>query len=169
MCSDQGDLRRKLTNNFREVLYRYLGQILHSDGNRASYAATIAELEGKINGAAFEVQSLIEDFKMQAIGGIMAAWELYEKAMVPSLLSGVGTLMGISNVEIDRLDSVQDIFWRLMLCVPESCPKVALLLCQDCPGREIQTKSHCVVCPRWDKLRTGLELRLGHLLSEVVI
>ena len=32
------------------------------------------------------------------------------------------------------------------------------LLCQDCPGREIQTQSHCVVCPRWKNLRTGLEL-----------
>ena len=56
----------------------------------------------------------------------MAAWELWEKAMVPSLLSGAGTWMGISNVEIDRLDRVQDFFWRLMLRVPESCPKVAL-------------------------------------------
>ena len=36
----------------------------------------------------FEVKSIIEDFRMQAIGGMMAAWHLWERAMVPSLLSG---------------------------------------------------------------------------------
>ena len=34
---------------------RYLGQILHTNGARASCEATIAEREGKINGATFEV------------------------------------------------------------------------------------------------------------------
>ena len=47
---------------------RYLGQILHSDGVRASVYATIAEREGRIKGA-IEVQSIIEQFEMQAMGG----------------------------------------------------------------------------------------------------
>jgi hypothetical protein len=71
---------------------RYLGQIFHTDGVKASVEATIVDREGKLNGAIFEVKSiLIEDFQMQAVGGMMAAWELWEKAMVPSLLSGAGT------------------------------------------------------------------------------
>ena len=52
---------------------RYLSQILHSDGVQASIDATIADREGRVKGAIFEVQSIIEEFKMQAIGGMMAA------------------------------------------------------------------------------------------------
>ena len=70
---------------------RYLGQILLTNGVRASCEATIKDREGKIKGATFEVQSIVEDFKMQAIGGMMTAWELWERAMIPSLLSGAGT------------------------------------------------------------------------------
>ena len=32
------------------------------------------------------------------------------------------------------------------------------LECQDCLTNEIQTQSHCLICPRWEKLREGLEL-----------
>ena len=105
---------------------RYLGQILHTDGNRASVNATISDREGKMKGAMFEVKSVVEDFQMQAIGGMMAAWELWEKAMVPSLLSGAGTWMGATASEFDRCDRIQDLFWRIMLEVPESCPRIAL-------------------------------------------
>ena len=80
---------------------KYLGQIIHSGGLRASCAATISDREGKIKGAIFETQSIIEEFRMQAIGGMMAAYELWERAMVPSLLSGAGTWMGITTLGID--------------------------------------------------------------------
>jgi hypothetical protein len=63
---------------------------------------------------------------MKAIGVMMAAWELWEKAMLPSLLSGAGTWVGITEKEIEKCDKLQDMFWRVMLEVPESCPKVAL-------------------------------------------
>ena len=53
---------------------KYLGQILHSDGVKASVNATISDREGRIKGAIFEVQSIIEQFEMQAIGGLMGAW-----------------------------------------------------------------------------------------------
>ena len=32
------------------------------------------------------------------------------------------------------------------------------LICQDCDTREIQTQSHCLVCPKWEDIREGLEL-----------
>ena len=110
----------------RKEFDRYLGQILHTDGVRASVEATIAEREGKLKGTVFEVKSIIEDFKMQALGGMMAAWELWEKAMVPSLLSGAGTWVGATDNEYSRCDKLQELFWRVMLEVPESCPRIAL-------------------------------------------
>ena len=100
--------------------------ILHTEGNRASIEATRREREGKLKGAIFEVKGIIEDFQMQAIGGMLSAWELWEKAMVPSLLSGAGTWLGATISEYEMCDKIQDMFWRVMLEVPESCPKIAL-------------------------------------------
>ena len=42
---------------------RYLGHILHTDGVRASCSATIADREGKIKGATFEVLSIVDTFR----------------------------------------------------------------------------------------------------------
>ena len=56
----------------------------------------------------------------------MAAWELWERAMVPSLLSGAGTWVGCSSEEEEMCDKLQDLFWRVILRVPESCPRIAL-------------------------------------------
>ena len=91
---------------------RYLGQMLHSGGVKATVEATIAEREGRIKGAIFEVQSIIEQFEMQAMGGMMAAWELWERALVPSLLSAAGTWVG--TIKEERCDKIQDLFWRVM-------------------------------------------------------
>ena len=58
----------------------------------------------------------------------MAAWELWEKALLPSLLSGAGTWFGGTGCKraIEMCDKMQNYFWRVMLTVPESCPKIAL-------------------------------------------
>ena len=110
----------------RKQYDKYLGQILHTDGVRASVEATIKDREGKVKGAMFEVKSIVEDFRMLAIGGMMAAWELWEKAMVPSLLAGARTWVGATEKEYDKCDKLQEMFWRVMLEVPESCPRIAL-------------------------------------------
>ena len=102
---------------------RYLGQILHTSGVSTSCEATITDREGKIKGATFEVQSIVEDFKMQAIGGMMTAWELWERAMIPSLLSGAGTWTGITSAEVDKLDWLQDFYWRVIVRVRRVLPK----------------------------------------------
>ena len=52
---------------------KYLGQILHEDGLRASVAATVADRTGKIRGGIFEIRSVIEEYSMQTMGGMMAA------------------------------------------------------------------------------------------------
>ena len=62
---------------------------------------------------------------MQALAGGMVAWELWEHALLPSLLVGAGTWLGEIQEAVDLCDSIQNFFWHLVL-VPESCPKVAL-------------------------------------------
>ena len=107
---------------------KYLGQMLHGGGLDRSAEATVLERTGRIKGATLEIKSIIEEFQMQVMGGMMSAWELWEKALVPSLLSGAGTWFGPGGCKtaIELCDKLQNFFWRVMLTVPESCPKLAL-------------------------------------------
>ena len=166
---------------------RYLGQILHTNGVQASCAATIDDRVGKIKGATFEVQSIVEDFKMQAIGGMMAAWVLWERALVPSLLAGAGTWTGISSIEVDKLDGLQDLFWRVMFRVPESCPRIALraetrmmsmkhriwqyklLLLKRIKGQSHETLSGKIWNEQWRNKWPGLAKEVSDICKEIGI
>ena len=56
----------------------------------------------------------------------MAARTLWERAIVPSLLHGAGTWVG-STDDTDKLfEELQLLFWRTVLQVPKSTPKVML-------------------------------------------
>ena len=104
---------------------RYLGQVLHEGGLDRSAEATANGRAGLIRGAT--MKSIVEDFQMQAMGGMMAAWELWESSLVPKVLSGAGTWFGGECKEaIQICDDVRNFYWRVMLKVPESCPKIAL-------------------------------------------
>ena len=69
---------------------KYLGQILESN-LAPSAGATVKNRSGKIKGAALEIKLIIEDYQMQALGGLAAAWDLWERALNPSLLCGSET------------------------------------------------------------------------------
>ena len=64
---------------------------------------------------------------MQNLAGLSSAWTLWESIMVPSLLSGAGTWIGNIENTIEVCNSVQNLFWRSILNVPKSCPKIALI------------------------------------------
>ena len=52
---------------------------------------------------------------MQALDGMMSAWELWERALVPSLLSGAGTWLGNISETEKVCNDLQYFFWRIML------------------------------------------------------
>ena len=115
-------------NNFKLKLKsqdKYLGQIIESNLNTCALA-TVKDRAGKIKGAAMEVKQIIEDFQMQALGGLAAAWELWERAMIPSLLSGAGTWLGDVKETVKLCNTIQEFYWRTILKIPDSCPKLAL-------------------------------------------
>ena len=85
---------------------RYLGQVLHGGGLDRCAEATVQDRTGRIKGAATEIKSIIEEFQMQTFGGLMAAWELWEKALVPSLLSGAGTWVGGDKTAATMCDNL---------------------------------------------------------------
>ena len=104
----------------------YLGDILSSEGLRESIEATIKDRTARVKGSIYELRSLIEDFRMQAVGGMMAAIDLYEACIVPSLLTNCGTWTEISEKEENLLDETQNTFCRAVLQVPVSSPKASL-------------------------------------------
>ena len=104
---------------------KYLGQIFESDLS-SSALATVRQREGKIKGACIEIKSIIEDYCMQTMGGLVAAWELWERALIPSLLSGAGTWLGDISEAVKLSTSIQNFYWKTILKLPDSCPKLAL-------------------------------------------
>ena len=110
----------------QRVSDKYLGQVIHSGGVESSATATVQERTGRIRGATMEIKSIVEEFQMQSFGGLMAAHDLWERALIPSLLSGAGTWLGKSKEAIGLCDQLQNFYWGVILRVPESCPKVAL-------------------------------------------
>ena len=40
------------------------------------------------------------------------------------------------------------------------------LKCDDCDGDHVQTQAHCLVCPRWEDIRCGLDLdKIGGMVT----
>jgi hypothetical protein len=109
-----------------KVADKYLGDMIHQDGLAASVEATIEERVGRIIAASHEIKAVLDDYRLQAVGGMMGAWDLWNLAVIPSLLNNCSTWIGINNKQVDRLEAIQETYIRLMLEVPVSTPKVAL-------------------------------------------
>ena len=105
---------------------KYLGDILDSKGLTESVEATIKEREAKVKGSINELRAIIEDFRMQAVGGLEAAIDMYEGCIIPSLLSNCSTWLEIDKKCEDRLDAIQDLFGQVLLQVPQSTPRLAI-------------------------------------------
>ena len=55
---------------------------------------------------------------------MMAAKELWKRAIVPRLLSGAGTWIGSTKESKAMCEEIQETFWRMMLELPKVTPKV---------------------------------------------
>ena len=88
----------------QKVSDKYLGQVLHMGGVEQSATATVQERSGRIKGASLEIKAIVEEYQMQSIGGLMSARELWERALIPSLLSGAGTWLGECKEAIGLLE-----------------------------------------------------------------
>ena len=84
--------------------------MLHSDRVEASATATVLERTGRIKGATMEIGSIVEEYQMQSLGGLAAAWELWERALIPSLLSGAATWLGDCKEAFGLCDKLQNFY-----------------------------------------------------------
>ena len=88
---------------------------------------TVKDRTGRAKIAIFEVNSILEDVRMQKIGGIRGAFDIWELAIIPMLLNNCDTWLNISNDTENKLEDLQNLFFRTILQVPISCPKPAAL------------------------------------------
>ena len=88
--------------------------------------ATIVAREGKIRGAGLEIADIINDWRARAAGGLGTALLLWETCVIPSLLYGACTWVGMTAASVRRLNNLQRWFARLVLQVGPGAPNVAL-------------------------------------------
>ena len=109
-----------------KTIDKCLGDLFSSEGLGDSILETIKDRTGKVKTAMMEVKGVMEDFRMQAVGGIMGAWDLWNRAIVPSLLANCGTWTELPIKAVELCYALQNMFIRIKLEVPVSTPKVAL-------------------------------------------
>ena len=79
---------------------------------------------GKVKGAMNESKDIMEDFQMQAMGGMAGAWDLWERAILPSLLANCGIWFGIGAKTYKNVNETQNL--RMTFECPPSTPLLAL-------------------------------------------
>jgi hypothetical protein len=58
---------------------------------------------------------------------MMGAWDLWNLAVIPSLLNNCSTWVGIKSKMVDKLEAMQERYIWLLLEVPVSTPKYCFL------------------------------------------
>ena len=104
----------------------YLGEVISAQGLEAGLEATIRRRLGKVRGAMHETKAIMSDFQMQAMGGMAGAWDIWERAILPSLLSNCGSWMGMTKKIKNLLNEQQNMFLRMIYSCPPSTPLLAL-------------------------------------------
>ena len=105
---------------------KWLGMWLHSDGLSASVQKTVEERVSKVKGAMFEAVAVMEDFRSQTVSGFRTAIDLWELAIIPSLIHGSGVWTEISAETEKTLEDLQLFYLRLALKMGPGTPRVAL-------------------------------------------
>ena len=107
--------------------YKWLGFWLHPEGLSASVAKTVEEREKKVKGALFEAVAIVEDYRSVRISGFQTAIDLWELAILPSLLHGCEVWTNISEETEKKLEDLQVFYLSLVLQVGPGTPRVGLL------------------------------------------
>ena len=104
---------------------KYLGeQICPTIGE--SVVVTIKKRKGVTYMAINDLVSVVNDARLDVIGGIGAALTIWEQAILPFLLGSSETWLGIPKEAIGALEEIHNYFLRRILKVGKSC-QVALM------------------------------------------
>ena len=101
----------------------YLGDTLHEAGLSASAHATVSKRCGKIFSLIIEISSILDDFRIDSLGGLKAGLDIYELALVPSLLYNADTWVDLRDETLIKLEDMQNTMFRYLFAVPKSTPR----------------------------------------------
>ena len=90
----------------------YLGDVLHEEGLAKSAQATIDKRYGKSYMAIVEVIAILNDFRIDTVGGILAGLEIFDLAIIPGLLNNAETWTQISKESEKKLENLQNTMFR---------------------------------------------------------
>ena len=104
----------------------YLGDTLHEAGLAKSVRATVDKRYGRIYSLMTEISAVLDDYRINSIGGLSAGVQIYELAILPSLLYNAETWTDIDSETENILEKLQNYMFRLLFAVPKSTPKPIL-------------------------------------------
>ena len=114
----------------REMNYvyqeKYLGDQICSAGLAASALATVEKRADKVNTAIYEIKAIIEDCRINCVGGLSSGLHLWEAAVIPFITNNSETWTELSKCTVDRLEGLQIQFLRALFATPSSTPTPAL-------------------------------------------
>ena len=118
----------KISNQLLKVKEKdeYLGEILHESGLRMSVRKTIDKRYGKIFTSIIEFSSILQDYRIDTLGGMKAGLDIIELALIPSLLHNADRWFDINFVAENKLESIQNTMFRYLFGVPLITPKPIL-------------------------------------------
>ena len=111
---NKSELKEKLTE-------KWLGSIINVSGVRESALSTINERKYRIHNIINETIAIMEDSRLNRLGGLKCAKEIWELAILPSLLNSSET-WPIKDTKIQQLlEDFQSKLYRGLMAVPKSC------------------------------------------------
>ena len=100
----------------------YLGDVIHEEGLEKCVESTILKRYGRIFSSIIEVSSILDDFRIDSIGGLEAGLEIFEMAIIPSLLNNSSVWIDIGKQSLDKLNTLQNTMFRYLFAVPDGTP-----------------------------------------------
>ena len=76
---------------------------------------------GRISPSITETRAIIEDCRVNTVGGLVAGLDIWELAIIPSLLNNSQTWVNIEQSSIDMLEDLHNMMYRKLLGLPKLC------------------------------------------------
>ena len=90
----------------------YLGEVNHEEGLEKSVESTIEKRYGRVFSSLIEVTAILNDFRIDSIGGMKAGLEIYELAILPSILNNSDMWVEMGKTSIEKLNNLQNTIFR---------------------------------------------------------
>ena len=101
---------------------KYLGDFICSEGLAKSVEETVTKRYGRALKAITEIKSVVEDFRANLLGGLNLGLQIWESALLPSLIHNSDTWFSMNTSTLQKLENLQNIFLRNLFAVPTSTP-----------------------------------------------